>query len=75
MPKTFNLKIVPNSSRNEIIKESENFWRVKLTASPTEGKANHDLIKFLAKSLGMAKSNIEIIKGLKSKNKIVKISM
>ena len=70
MPKIFNLKIIPNSSRNEIIKESENSWRVKLTASPTGGKANQALIKFLAKNLGITQSDIKIIKGLKSKNKM-----
>jgi len=69
------IKLTPCASKNELIKISDTDWKVRLTASPVEGKANHALIKFLAKELGLKKAQIEIIKGLKSKNKIVKISM
>ena len=42
------LKIVPNSSKNEIILEDE-FIKVKVTAQPIENKANKALIEFLSK--------------------------
>ena len=42
------VKIVPNSSRNEIILEEE-FIKVKVTAQPIENKANKALIEFLSK--------------------------
>ena len=41
------VKIVPNSSRNEIILEEE-FIKVKVTAQPIENKANKALIEFLS---------------------------
>lgn len=62
------LKISPNASKNEIIKNDSEI-KVKITAQPIENKANKALIEFLSKKLKVAKSNIEIIKGETSKEK------
>ncbi|MGN0018842.1 MAG: DUF167 domain-containing protein [Candidatus Gastranaerophilaceae bacterium] len=62
------LKISPNASKNEIIK-NENELKIKITAQPIENKANKALIEFLSKTLKVAKSNIEIVKGETSKEK------
>ena len=62
------LKISPNASKNEIIKTDTEI-KVKITAQPIENKANKALIEFLSKTLKIAKSNIEIIKGETSKEK------
>ncbi|HNW26814.1 MAG TPA: DUF167 domain-containing protein, partial [Candidatus Gastranaerophilaceae bacterium] len=67
------IKVIPNSSKNEIIFE-QNFVKIKLTAPPVENKANKALIEFLAKKLKTAKSNIQIIKGETSKEKTLLIS-
>ena len=69
------IKVTPIASKNELIKISSTEWKAKLTSAPVNNKANQALIKFLAKELGFRKGQIEIIKGLKSRNKIVKISM
>ena len=62
------IKIVPNSSKNDIVIE-ENFIKVKVTAQPIENKANKALVEFLSKNFRIAKTNIEIIKGETSKDK------
>ena len=62
------VKIVPNSSKNDIILEDE-FIKVKVTAQPIENKANKALIEFLSKRFKIPKSSIEIIKGDTSKEK------
>lgn len=67
------LKIVPNSSKNEFIWENESL-KVKITAQPIENKANKALIEFLSKTLKLAKSNIQIIKGDTSKEKTLCLS-
>ena len=64
------LKIVPNSSKNEIIIE-EDFVKVKVTAQPIENKANKALIEFLSKKIKLPKTSIEIIKGELSREKTV----
>lgn len=63
-----NIKIVPNSSKNDIILEDE-FVKVKITAQPIEGKANKALIEFLSKKFKIPKTSIEIVKGETSKEK------
>ncbi|MBU4331874.1 DUF167 domain-containing protein [Candidatus Parcubacteria bacterium] len=73
MLKIVNLKILPRSSINELIKISDTEWKVKLTSPPVDGRANQALIKLLAKELGAGKTQIEIVKGLRNKNKVVKI--
>ena len=70
---TLNIKVIPRSSRNEIIRLDEKNWKIKLTAPPADGKANNSLIKILAKEFKIAKSKIKIVKGLKEKNKTVEI--
>ena len=65
-----NLKIIPNSSKNELIIADE-FIKVKITAQPIENKANKALIEYLSKFLKIPKTNIEIIRGSTSKDKTI----
>ena len=67
------IKIVPNSSKNEIILEEE-FVKVKVTAQPIENKANKALIEFLSKQFKIPKTKIEILKGETSKEKTILFS-
>ena len=62
------LKIVPNSSKNDIILE-EDFIKVKITAQPIENKANKALIEYMSKTFKIPKTSIEILKGDTSKEK------
>lgn len=66
------LKIIPNSSKNEIFYDGE-FLKLKVTAQPIENKANKALIDLLSKKLKIAKSNIQIIKGELNKEKTLLI--
>ncbi|MEA1937147.1 MAG: DUF167 domain-containing protein [Patescibacteria group bacterium] len=57
-------------------KDRENnlpFLKIYLTAAPIQGKANKELIKLLAGKLSVSKSKIKIVKGEKSKEKIIEI--
>lgn len=64
------VKIVPNSSKNDIILEDE-FIKVKVTAQPIENKANKALVEFLSKTFKIPKTYIEILKGDTSKEKTI----
>lgn len=68
------LKILvkPNSPKNAIISYDKNkkAARVSIKAAPEKGKANKELVKFISKLL---KKKVEIVKGLKSREKILKI--
>lgn len=68
------VKIITRAKRNQIIGWEGDVLKIKLSAAPIDGKANEALLDFLSKNWGMAKSDIKIIRGLKSKNKILEIA-
>jgi len=65
------VKVVPNSSKCEIIGVIEDSLKIKLDVPPVDGKANEKCIKFLSKLLGVPKTSITIVSGETSKNKIL----
>ena len=70
------LRVMTNKKQNKIIKsDNDNSFKVELKAKPVEGRANHELIKFLSKFLEISQNQIEIVKGSHSRNKVVRIQM
>ena len=70
---TFKIFVQPRSANNMIIGLHENALKLKLTAPPVDNAANKMCIKFLAKSLGVSKSHVEIISGHTSRTKHILI--
>jgi uncharacterized protein (TIGR00251 family) len=66
-------KVLPRSSKNQVIGKDGDVFKVKLTSPPVEGKANKALIDLLSKRLRIAKSCVEIVSGRRSKVKSVRI--
>jgi hypothetical protein len=48
---------------------------VRVTAAPTDGKANAEVIELLAKRLGLAKSSVRIVAGESSRHKRVALPL
>ena len=62
------VRVTPNAKRSEIIgwevdPQVGKVLRVRIAAPPTEGKANAALRDYLAKSLGLSKSQVMLEKG------------
>lgn len=68
------LKVTPNSSKNQIMGWIGDSLKIKIAAQAKDGKANKELIKFLAEEWDIAKNSIIILKGTKSRNKILEIN-
>ena len=64
------IKVRPNSAKQEMIKISENEYKISLKEKAEDNKANKELIKLLKKYF---KKDTKIIKGMKSRDKIVEI--
>ena len=74
-PLRLSVKVVPKSSRNEIVEvQTDGTWRIKVAAAPEKGKANAELCDFLAKEFGVARSKVEVVTGHTSQRKQVVIS-
>lgn len=69
----FAVRVIPRSSRSEIVGEYNGALKVKLNSPPVDGEANKELITLLAKAFGVSKSEVEIIGGQTSKLKQVRI--
>lgn len=67
------VKVTPNSSRNAVL-DTPDLLTVKLTSPPVEGKANKELLRFLAKTMHVAPSSITIVRGHSSREKTLLVS-
>jgi uncharacterized protein (TIGR00251 family) len=63
------IKAVPGSSKTEFAGVKDNRLRVRIAAAPEAGKANNELIAFLAKSLACTKREIVLLSGERSRLK------
>jgi len=72
MAKTIHIKVIPNAGKSKVIEEG-GMLKVRVAASAFDGKANKAVIEILSEFFNVRKSNIKIIKGEKSRNKIVEI--
>jgi hypothetical protein len=70
-----NIHLVPSASKNEIVGWHDGALKIRIASPPVEGKANEELIRFLAKQLDLAPSEITIVGGLASKRKRVEIPL
>lgn len=76
------VKVIPKSSTQgiaEILKESIDgdevlTYKIRVKSAPEKGKANAELIKFLAKEFSVPKENVEIISGKADRIKLIRIS-
>ena len=69
MPLVFDLKVFPQSGRQKLILDKSGILKCYILAAPEDGKANREIIEFLAKLLDLKKQDIEIIGGLISRKK------
>jgi uncharacterized protein (TIGR00251 family) len=65
----------PNSSKQEIQKIDETNLVVYLHKPAVENKANLELIKMIAGYFNVSKSSVVITSGLKSKKKVLEITI
>ena len=67
------IKVVPGSSRTNIAGMLGDSIKITVAAAPEKGKANKELIKYLAKTLDISKSSITIVTGEKEHHKLVRV--
>jgi uncharacterized protein (TIGR00251 family) len=70
---SISLKVIPNSSGNQIAGVEGGELKIKIQAPPVEGAANEAVVEFLARLLKRPKSAFELFKGVQSRHKVIKI--
>jgi len=71
------LRIKVNSSAGKAqVKEvmSDNTVKIDVAKPPIRGKANQELVKFLAREFKVSKENVKIISGARERIKLIRIN-
>ena len=69
----FSIQVKPNSRKTELIVESDGTLVMYVAAPPTEGKANREIVRWLAKRFRRPSSEVRLIGGLHSRTKIIAV--
>jgi uncharacterized protein (TIGR00251 family) len=69
------VKAFPKAGENRIVGERNGELVVRIQVPAARGKANKELVKLLAKMLGVARSEIEILSGRSSRHKLIALPL
>jgi len=71
---TISVRVIPKSQRAGIVDVfDEDVLKIKVNSAPEKGKANKEVKELLSKEFGVRKSDIEIVAGDTTQNKLIKI--
>ena len=65
--------VTPNAREAGVVKVSEDYFEVRVNEKAAAGRANKRLLEILAEDFKVPKSRISILRGTKSRNKIVQV--
>jgi uncharacterized protein (TIGR00251 family) len=67
------VKVKPISRTEELSQKGDSFI-IKVKEPPKEGKANQAVIKLLADHFGVPQSQVRILSGFRSRNKVIEVA-
>jgi uncharacterized protein (TIGR00251 family) len=67
------VRLQPRARRNEVVGERGGAIVIRVTAPPVDGKANAALCEFVARAAGVAPSRVSVVRGLSSRDKVLRI--
>ena len=70
---TMKVRVQPNASRNEVVGFMRDELRVRVRAAPEGGRANQAVVELLADKLGIVTARVIIVRGHRSRQKVVNI--
>ncbi len=69
------VKVQTRAAEPRVEKTGEREYKVSVKAAPTKGKANAEVIGLLAQHLGIARSQLKIVRGETSRHKLVVVDL
>jgi uncharacterized protein (TIGR00251 family) len=72
-PGIVDLIIQPRSSKSEVVGLYGEAIKIRVKAPPVDGAANDELLRFLAKRLGVPRSAVRLVTGTASRRKRVAV--
>ena len=68
-----NVKVYPRASRNAVECNRDGSLKIRVTTAPEDNKANDAVLKLLADRLGIPRTSVRILRGHRTRNKIVQL--
>jgi len=68
------VKVVPGSSRDQIVGWLGDALKIKVMAPPEKGRANEAVVELLSMKLGISTDDIEVVSGYSSPSKVIAIT-
>ena len=70
----FEVHAKPRASRSRVLGEHGDAVAIALTAPPVDGAANDELVRLVAKVLGVPRRDVELVRGDSSREKLVAVT-
>jgi len=67
------LHVQPGAKRTEVAGTHGAALKIRLAAPPVDGKANTELVRFLAEAFGVPLRQVTLVRGESSREKVVRI--
>ncbi len=68
------IRVQPGAKRSEVVGPHGDALRIRVAGPPVDGKANGELVRFLAEHLDLPERAVEIMRGHTSRTKVVRIT-
>lgn len=69
------MRVQPKARKQGIEETSSGELKLQVKSPPSKGEANREVIKLLASYFGVALSRLKIVRGLKSRSKLVSLEV
>ncbi len=73
MTTRISLKVRAGARQTEFSGRLGDVWKLHIAAPPVDGKANGEIIRFLARLAGVRTSSVRIVTGLSASTKLIEI--
>ena len=67
------IRVAPGAARTELAGRYGESWKVRVNAPPEKGRANDAVLDLLAHRLGIARRRISLVRGHRSRDKLVEL--
>ena len=67
------VRVIPNAKHSEVMGRVGSIVRVRVAAPAVDGKANQELMEFLAEFFGVKEKYVSILRGEKGKEKTIQV--
>ena len=68
------LRVVPNARHTQVVGLHGDAIKLKVASPPLDGRANEEIISFLAKTLRLPEKDVILVSGAKSRDKVVRVT-